>query len=52
MTLLYYGIFETQEDIVAEVYLLPVNKTVALYNTTNNYGVNYVLKEFGEEEIG
>lgn len=53
MTLLYYDLVETQEDIVAEIFVLPtVNYPLALYNTYANRGVNWALKEFGEEEIG
>lgn len=52
MTLCYYGIFKTQTEICEAVFSLPFDQEIALYNTNNNRGVNYVLNNFGEEEIG
>ncbi|HEX3018888.1 MAG TPA: C39 family peptidase [Chitinispirillaceae bacterium] len=52
MALEYYGVNKTQTQICEAVYLLSINQTLPLYNTTNNYGVNYILKTFGEAQIG
>lgn len=52
MTLEYYDIFRTQTALVEGVFVLPVNEPLALYNTSGTRGVNHVLNDNGEAQIG